>query len=562
MKTLKCILYAAILSLALVSCRKPVEISFDKNAQEIGPQGGKIEIALTSNGDWVVEPTLDWMTLSPMSGKGDANLSLIVAPNPGTESRTGTITASTKDNTATFTVTQSFTIPPEVESFLTIAPDTIECNHLGGNFEVEVMSNVEWQLEALPDWITASIVSGSNNGNITLTIAPNEDGDENREATVVVSSDSLLASLQVRQTYVPVVEYFFSVTPKDIYVDYEGGTETLHVISNINWSATTEADWITFSPASGDGDAEVVINVAENEELENREAYILFTYTLPDGSSNSDNVRVRQNEAPDPHFLTVTPLQFDFTHEGGQVEVTVACDTDWEVDLPSNWISASPDHGTGNGSFILTVEANDAVTERSTGIPVSSGELKEIIFVHQDGVSIEPEINFLVDTLFISPEGEVQTLYITSNIPWHLSSPSWITLTITNGEGDGYTGVIVEKNPTSTERIGVIYASYNEQIMNQIVVYQPGRVPYLETNTTEINATDEGGTFIVEVTSNQAWLVSKGAAWLQYTPINGIGNGQIEIHIDEQPFPRPRTAEIYVTGAEAGEIRIKVEQSN
>lgn len=559
MKKLKCILYVVMLSLVLVGCRKPAEISFSKSDLEIEPQGGTTEVSLISNGDWKVDSTPDWMTVSPMSGNGDATLTLTIAPNSGTELRIGTVTASTKDNSTTLSVTQSFIIIP----YLTISPNAIEFDHLGGDFEIVVSSNSDWQLETLPDWISASVFSGSNDGSISVTVAPiDNDIEEGREATIIISSESLSASMQVRQTAAPAVDYIFSVAPMNLNFEHVGGTVTLSVTSTIEWSVTTEADWITFTPSSGDSNAEVTVDVTANEEQEERESSILFSYIYPNGSTGGIYVWVRQEAAPDPHFLTVTPLQINMPQEGGQVEVAVACDTDWEVDQASDWISISPDHGTGNGSFTLTIDANEEVMERSTGIPVLSGELKEIIYIHQEGMEIVPEINFSTDTLYVSPEGEVQTLYITSNIPWNLSASSWITLTTVNGNGDGYTGIIVEKNPTSTDRIGIIRASYNEQILNQVVVYQPGRVPYLETNTTQISATSEGGTFTVEVSSNQAWLVSKGAYWLQYTPTNGIGNGHFEIHIDSQENPRPRTAEIYVSGVESGEIiRINIEQS-
>ena len=99
MKKLTFLIIAA-LAFAVMGCRKPVEVSFDKTTLEIDAQGGSAEVSLKSNGEWTIAMTEGWVMVSSMSGKGDATLTLTVAPNTTGESRSTEITASTKDNTA------------------------------------------------------------------------------------------------------------------------------------------------------------------------------------------------------------------------------------------------------------------------------------------------------------------------------------------------------------------------------------------------------------------------------------------------------------------------------
>ena len=129
------VLIVAAMAFAFMGCRKPVEVSFDLATQEIDAQGGSIEIALKSNGEWTIAQTVGWVMVSTMSGNGDATLILTVAPNRTGESRSTEIIASTKDNTAVLKLTQD-----EPQHYLNVLPSSIICGSEGGEFAIEVSS--------------------------------------------------------------------------------------------------------------------------------------------------------------------------------------------------------------------------------------------------------------------------------------------------------------------------------------------------------------------------------------------------------------------------------------
>ena len=141
--------------------------------QEIDAQGGTVEVALKSNGEWTLTSSEDWITISPMSGNGDATLTLAAEANATQELRSAMITATTKDNTATLTVNQE-----ALEYYLTVTPKEIQCGSDGGEFTIMVSSNVDWKV-SLPSWVTSSVAEGSNDAMVTLTVEPlMEDADE------------------------------------------------------------------------------------------------------------------------------------------------------------------------------------------------------------------------------------------------------------------------------------------------------------------------------------------------------------------------------------------------
>ena len=157
-------MFVAALAFVASACRKPVEVSFVINKFEIGAQGGVLETNLESNGEWNINSVPDWITVSPISGSGNAVVKLTVLPNGTEESRTCEIKATTKDNTAVLTVTQAF----EVGVYLTVSPESYECGEAGGEFDVTVSSNDSWSVSELPNWIMCSTTSGS--GDATLTV--------------------------------------------------------------------------------------------------------------------------------------------------------------------------------------------------------------------------------------------------------------------------------------------------------------------------------------------------------------------------------------------------------
>ena len=95
MKKLSYLLFIVAVSIAFVGCRKPVEVSFDTTTQEVDAQGGSIEVVLKSNGDWTINSPAEWVTVSPMSGKGDATLTLTIEANTSGEDRATQIKATT-----------------------------------------------------------------------------------------------------------------------------------------------------------------------------------------------------------------------------------------------------------------------------------------------------------------------------------------------------------------------------------------------------------------------------------------------------------------------------------
>ena len=557
MNKLKIFMLVAVIALLASGCRKPVEVSFVNNTFEIGAQGGTLEANLESNGNWTIRATPDWITVSPESGTGNTTLTLTVLPNNTSEIRMGRVEASSKDNIAMITVTQE---AGTETGYLRVSPDSFLCDRWGDSLEINVESNLEWQLNGLPDWMSASVTNGSGDGIILVVVAPiYEEALDGRQAVLTVTGGGLEAEVSINQLNES--GYVFSVDPLELEFSYLSGTGMLTVTSTIPWTAYTGADWITVAPSSGDGNAEVTVNVAENTALNGREASIRFEYALPGGIMGKIHVWVRQEEAPDPHFLEVSPLVFEFGKEGGTRDITIECDTEWKIDLTSDWLSVSETMGTGNATIQLIAAPNNIVEPRIAEFIIGSGFLEKQLKVTQEAGD-EPVIASLdPDTIFASYTGGVYHLDLTSNVNWQLEASEWIDLmSASSGEGDAPVDIIVDFNSDALGRTGYVRLLHNGQELCRTIVEQEGKPNQFETDITEIDVRPEGGEYVVHVTSNQSWIVTSDSDWMRCSPESGFGNGDITITVDPLPTVRPRIGYLKLKGEWGTQIIITVNQ--
>lgn len=549
MKILKCFLFVAAVAVAMTSCKKPVEVSFGESTKAIDPQGGTVELALKSNGDWTLEQTAEWMTISPMSGNGDATLTITAEQNATGESRSAEIKATTKDNSSSMTVTQD-----PLQYYVNITPEEYECGSDGGSLSINVTSNVEW-IVTTPQWITSSVTSGSNDAVITLTISPIEgDVADFREGKVIVGSLLASAHMNVIQHVDPILT--IEVDPNVLDFVREGESKTVSVTTEDSWAAYCEEDWVSLSQMEGTGDAEITVSVGENPIYTPRNTRVFFVTA----GEISTILRVRQEASIDPHFLEVSPTEFSFDKDGGEGEITIGCDVEWSFDYNNEWLSVSPMSGTGNGTAVLTVLPNTIQEPRTVSFFIKSGELVEELTVSQEAGDEPIVATFEPDTIYPSYQGGLQHVDLYSNCTWQLEASSWITLITSSGEGDASFDILVDLNSDPEERVGYVNVKHGGQVVGSLVVVQEGKPNILETNVTEIEARPEGGEYTVQVTANQTWTANCDVDWFVIDPESGSGNGDIVLTVEAMTGPRPRTGHLKIVGSTGAQVIVTVEQ--
>lgn len=547
----KCILAAFIVLVVLAGCRKKVDVALGTSTLNIAAQGESVEVALTSNGDWTVEAHPEWITVNPTSGKGDATLTLSASLNDTEAKRSGTLRVSTKDNTATLKVSQD----AMEQDYILVSPQSIESEAAGGDFTLTVTSNCDWSLSTDANWLSCEPVSGNGNGTVTVSITPVEGDIEVREADIVFSGVEN-GSLPVHVVQHAAIHYPISVEPSLVSADYEASEITVAVTCEGSWTAALDADWVTLSATSGNGNTELTVTLTENEVMEARLAHVTFS------SETEDHVVliIKQEAAPDPHFLEINPTEFSFGKEGGSAEININCDTEWIILMECEWASLSTQTGVGNGTITLTVDPNLFANPRFVEFKAVSGMLSQILTVSQEAGDELLTAYFEPDTVYPACTGGFQNVNLFSNCSWHLDASDWIYLNNSSGNGDASFNIIVDGNNSPEARTGYVNVKHNGEVLGTLTVIQEGKPNIFETDFTELDVSPEGGLYPMQLTSSQSWNLNCDVDWLSCSPESGGGNSAIVIRVAPSESPRLRTGHVKIVGSMGALIIVTVNQ--
>ncbi|MCL1873768.1 MAG: dockerin type I domain-containing protein [Clostridiales bacterium] len=172
-------------------------------------------------------------------------------------------------------------------------------------------------------------------------------------------------------------------------------------------------------------------------------------------------------------------------------------------------------------------------------------------------IVIQPEIalslNLSASNLNAQAAGDKFTVGVTSNTGWSVSSNvTWATAGKNSGSGNEEFTIKVDPNTFTSTRTALITVkadSGSSDKISYIIVNQAafGPIdPSLDLSPKNISATDKGGAYSIDVTSNTGWTVSSNVTWAKTGISNGSGNDDLLITVDPNPAATTRTALITV----------------
>ncbi|MDA3816464.1 MAG: discoidin domain-containing protein, partial [Prolixibacteraceae bacterium] len=117
----------------------------------------------------------------------------------------------------------------------------------------------------------------------------------------------------------------------------EGGEQNITITANVSWLASTEAEWLTIEPASGENDGELAVVAEANTSYSPRSATVLFT----DGDAETITVAINQEAVDfDGVKLNIVSAVASTEQSGNEASNTI------DGDLTNRW------SGEGDGAYI------------------------------------------------------------------------------------------------------------------------------------------------------------------------------------------------------------------
>jgi hypothetical protein len=405
-----------------------VSLSASSATQPAGGGSGAFDVQTSEGCGWSAASSESWLTITAgASGSGNGTVRYAAAANAGAQ-RSATITVGG----------QKFTVTQDGGCTYSISTDSQNVGSGGDTVSVEVNAptGCSWSASSGVPWITVtSGTSGSGNGTVRLSIAPNADAQ--RQGSVTIAGHTFTA-VQASGCTV-------SISPSSQAVPSSGGSGSFSVNASGScaWSATTNVPWISIaSGSSGAGPGTVQFTVAANTGGGR-------TGTI---SVAGQTFTVTQDGGCNP---TVAPETIPEPAAGGSQTVNVAAAPECSWTAASNvpWIAiGAGDSGAGNGAVRLDIQANTDAPRSGTATIAG-----RTVTVNQDGACA---FMLTPTSQSVGADGGRGSFAVstTGGCGWTaVSNVPWVTITGgASGSGDGAVEFVVDPNTDHDARTGTI----------------------------------------------------------------------------------------------------------
>jgi Putative binding domain, N-terminal/Viral BACON domain len=479
--------------------------------------GGGSSFSVTTQPEcaWEASTTAPWISgLSPASGQGNGTVAFRVAANEGTSPRDGSIAVNG----------QQVVVSQRASCRYTVTSTTQNVGANGGEGSVTVAAGGEcaWTASTDVSWITLTPpVSGSGNGTVAFTVAPNT--GEMRTGTITIAGQRITVT-QAAET----ITCTGTITPTSQSVGVAGGpgvTITVSTPSTCQWTAVSNVAWIAVSASTSRGSGTVAFTVAANTGPARTGMLTIagrvFTVTQAGVSG-----------PPPPCAYSISAPSQNLPAPGGMgtVNVSAGVGCTWTASSGAPWITiTSGASGTGNGPVAFNVAANTGAAR--TAMLTIAGQA---FIVTQDGVAAPPPCMYSIAPASQNAGANASTGTVTvtagAGCAWTATSnAAWLSVTSgATGTGNGSVGYSVAAN-TGAARAGTITIAGQTFTVTQDAAAAPPPCMYSISPNSQ-NFTVLGGSGMVNVTAGSGctWTASSSAPWITITSgSSGTGNGSV-----------------------------------
>lgn len=159
---------------------------------------------------------------------------------------------------------------------LELDKDSILINQEGGEDNIQVEANGEWRIQEIPDWLSVNPTSGEVYNYVTVTAKENKESGR-RKASLVFIHKKLSKTVEVEQLGLAEAKPFIKLSESYVNWSSAAGTLRIKLTTNRPWKISEYYHrWISVSPSSGEGSADITIEINENRNPGSRDIYLSF----------------------------------------------------------------------------------------------------------------------------------------------------------------------------------------------------------------------------------------------------------------------------------------------
>lgn len=237
-------------------------ISLSTEEKVFESEGGKVQVMVTSNGDWSLtsKDTYEWVTSDCAEGIDGDVVTFRVNPNGGESALTAEFTFVSGKASASFTITVNGRTVPEITVVegLKHVFDFKEHRRYSVNLKAEGVNYQQFKIEiegGEESWVKyLTTLSGATDGEATVYFdIPALEGLADRTEKVTVSAPGTKAPVVLE--FVQEAEHVLSA-PLFVPVEMAGGVIEIPVTTNVEYEHKIEAEqpgWVTYKDTTPEG---------------------------------------------------------------------------------------------------------------------------------------------------------------------------------------------------------------------------------------------------------------------------------------------------------------------
>lgn len=307
------------------------------NGLVFGPEESERSVSFTTNTDWTLNIASTtggstWCTASAVNGnKGEISIKFVAIENTDYDDRSVTVTIKAG------TVNKTFTITQKCKEAILLTADKFEIGQKGGAINVEVKSNIDYQMEiseTAKNWITQTNTRVLTTHNHIFRIAANEEY-EKREGEIFFKKGDCIEVVKVYQTGGAVI----MLTKEEYAISDKGEIITVEIKSNVEYGIKMpQVDWIR-DEASTRGTSSHTLKyiISPNETYDSRSTQII--YFDKNNTANADTLTIIQMQKD---AIVVANSEYAIDAKEQTIEVELSSNIDYTISVADDgkdWIS-------------------------------------------------------------------------------------------------------------------------------------------------------------------------------------------------------------------------------
>lgn len=318
-------------------------------------------------------------------------------------------------------------------------------------------------------WCTATPTQGeAGSQTVKITTTENDTYDD-RSVTITLTAGNDSKSFVVTQKQKNAI----LLTSDKYEIDPKGGTFTVEVKANVNYTATigeTCKEWITEeSNTRALSTTNQTYSVTANESGEKREGTITFT----DGTL-SETVHIYQAGGD---IILLSKNEYNVDAAGEDITVELRSNCEYEVEMPKvDWIHTVSTRAMSSHTLHYTIDANTTYDSREAKIIYRNKkndvtETLTIVQAQKDAIILgQKEVT-------VGADGETIEVKLSANVDYEVKMPDvdWIAATTTRGLTEHTLYYDIAKNESDDSRTAkIVFTNKDSGLEEVLTVTQKG----------------------------------------------------------------------------------------